>query len=107
MVGQSIMAYAKQGGLRSVHLWITDLLDQVNQACGTVMEPRTLAMCADMIYDRFKGRSPDALRMALRDGLNNGGKLYGKLTYPVIAGWLDEHEAKVEELAYQEHIRTK
>lgn len=61
---------------------------------------------AEMIIDRFRFRTLNALRMAIKDGLNSG-KIYGKLTYPVISEWMLEHEAKVEAEAYRKHLGTK
>lgn len=86
--------------------WIISELETVNEVTGVSMNARAIQLCAELVIDRFKFRTPNALRLALRDGLN-GGKIYGKLTYPIIAEWLTEHEEKMEAHNYHEHQRTK
>lgn len=85
---------------------VTMELDRVNRVCGNSMDAETVSYCAELILDRFKFRTMNALRIALRDGLNSG-KIYGKLTYPLIGEWLTAHEEAVEAMNYQQHLATK
>lgn len=85
---------------------VTLELDRVNRVCGSPMDGETVSYCAELILDRFKFRTVNALRIALRDGLNSG-KIYGKLSYPVIAEWLTDHEEKVEAMNYAQHLSSK
>lgn len=87
-------------------MFITRELDMVNRVCGNTMEAETLSFCAELVLDRFKFRTVNALRIALRDGMNSG-KIYGKLTYPLLAEWMNDHEAKVEEYSYRKHMGSK
>jgi len=86
--------------------WISEELDALNKICGGGLDQASITYCAELILDRFKFRTVNAFRLALRDGLNSG-KIFGKLTYPVIAEWLIEHEEKVEAEAYRKHMGTK
>lgn len=86
--------------------WVSEEVEAVNKLCGNAMSGEVVSYCAELIIDRFRFRTANALRIALRDGLNSG-KIFGKLTYPLIAEWLTEHEAKVEEASYQKHQGTK
>jgi poly-beta-hydroxyalkanoate depolymerase len=78
----------------------------VNQITGSGLSEAAVTMCAELIIDRFKYRTPNALRLALMAGLNSG-KMFGKLTYPIIAEWLTEHEDRMEDYNYQQHIASK
>lgn len=104
--GGAIVSHIREHGRFPVLAWVIREVDTVNQLTGGGLNEAAVTMCAELIIDRFKFRTPNALRLALRDGLNSG-KMYGKLTYPVIAEWLTEHEEKVEQVAYQQHISTK
>jgi hypothetical protein len=81
-------------------------LNRAARLCGTAMDPEMLADCSELVLDRFKFRTVNALRLAIRDGLNSG-KIYGKLTYPILAEWLTNHEEAVEAHNYRKHQQTK
>lgn len=104
--GPSIASLVRENGRGSAIVWICEELDTVNKICGGGLDQASITYCAELILDRFKFRTVNAFRLALRDGLNSG-KIYGKLTYPVIAEWLTEHEEKVEQIAYQQHMSRK
>ena len=114
--GDLTMAHVTQGGAIASHIrehgrvpvlsWVICENDMVHQMTGSGLTEGAVTKCAELILDRFKFRTPNALRLALRDGLNSG-KMFGKLTYPVIAEWLIEHEEKVEAEAYRKHMGTK
>ena len=104
--GPSIASLARENGRGPVIVWISEELDALNKICGGGLDQASITYCAELILDRYKFRTVNAFRLALRDGLNSG-KIYGKLTYPVIAQWLTEHEEKVEQVAFQNHMGTK
>ncbi len=104
--GPSIASVIKEHGRGVAIKWANREIDRVNRLCGSTMDAETVSYCAELILDRFKFRTVNAFRLALRDGLNSG-KIFGKLTYPVIAEWLIEHEEKVEAEAYRKHMGTK
>ena len=104
--GPSIASLIRENGRGHVIAWMSEELDVLNKICGGGLDQASITYCAELILDRFKFRTVNAFRIALRDGLNSG-KIYGKLTYPVIAEWLTEHEEKVEQAAYQQHMSRK
>lgn len=107
MIGPSLMAMSRaEAGRGIVIAAIVAELDTVNQVTGSGLSDEAIAQCAELVFDRFKFRTINALRIAIRDGLNSG-KIYGKLAYPVIAEWLIAHEEKVEDMNYQKHLSTK
>jgi ethanolamine transporter EutH len=81
-------------------------LAEVDAVCGGASSDQALAIMATLVFDRFKFRTANALRMALHDGMN-AGKLYGKLTYPVIAEWLTNHEDAAEQDSFNSHQGLK
>lgn len=86
--------------------WVSEVIQNANLLCGSAMDHKVVTMCAQMILDRFKFRTMNALILAMKYGLNSG-KIYGKLTYPVIAQWLSDHEEAVEGEAYRDHLGSK
>ena len=106
MVGASLAGLVRENGRGPAVMLVTMELDRVNRVCGNSMDAETVSYCAELILDRFKFRTINALRIALRDGLNSG-KIYGKLTYPLIAEWLTDHETAMEAHSYQRHLGTK
>lgn len=104
--GLSIAGHIRESGRVEVLAWVISELETVNEVTGVSLGANAIQMCAELIIDRFKFRTPNALRIALRDGLNSG-KIYGKLTYPIIAEWLTEHEERMEQHGYQQHMATK
>jgi len=90
------------GAMRQVHEWLkyADLLS------GGKTPPEVLAMLSSMVVEKMKHRSVASVLMALRDGLSytdDDGKVYGSLTWPKIALWIDRHEEKVMGLAHESH----
>lgn len=106
MVGPSLAAIEREHGKTATIAHIVSELDAINQVTGSGLNDSALALCAELVYDRFKLRTVNALRLALRDGLNSG-KIFGKLTYPLIAEWLTVHEDAVEAMNYSQHLATK
>lgn len=104
--GGAIASHIREHGRFPVLAWVIREIDAVNQLTGGGLNEAAVTMCAELILDRFKFRTPNALRLALRDGLNSG-KIFGKLTYPLIAEWLTSHEEAVEAMNYQQHLATK
>lgn len=104
--GPSLMSIIRNNGEPMAVLWVSEVIENANVLCGSSMEPKTVTMVARMILDRFKYRTTNALLIAMKDGLNSG-KIFGKLTYPIISEWLIEHEEKAEAYAYAQHLSTK
>ncbi len=86
--------------------WIGEEVKRAARLCGTDMDGEVLADISEMVFDRFRFRTANALRLALRDGLNSG-KIFGKLTYPLIAEWLTNHEEAIENANFQKHQAAK
>lgn len=105
-LGPSLAAVVRGHGRGTAIALICEEIDLANKLCGGGLDHAAVTYCAELILDRFKFRTVNALRLAIRDGLN-GGKIFGKLTYPLIAEWLIDHEEKVEAAAFHKHMRTK
>lgn len=104
--GPSLNAVAREAGKHMAIRWISDEVKRCARLCGSDFDATAMADVAEMIFDRFRFRTANALRMALRDGMN-AGKIYGKLTYPVIAEWLTAHEEAVESDSFNAHQGSK
>lgn len=106
LTGPTLNAIAKQDGRHVAIAWIKEEVSRAAKLCGTDMDGEAMVDAADMIFDRFRFRTANALRLALRDGMN-AGKIFGKLTYPVIAEWLTAHEEAVISDSDNAHDATK
>lgn len=106
MTGPSLRSLVERYGVDLVDEALVRELNGVADACGGGVEPSTLGQMAQRVRERWGGRTPNALLLALREGLDKG-KIFGKLSYPIVAEWMNEHEAKVEEYYYNQHLATK
>lgn len=106
MIGPSLNRIARESGKHVAMEWIIEEVTRAARLCSTDMPSDAIADAAEMIFDRFKFRTANALRLALRDGMN-AGKIFGKLTYPVIAEWLTAHEEAVISDSDNAHDATK
>ena len=78
-------------------MWISDVLTEADALCGGKNPPHVLAAFGRMALAEFQHRSVQSLVLAVKEGLCR--KVYGALTWPQIAEWLSDHEAKVVALA--------
>lgn len=83
----------KDHGEQIASTWIGLVLEEADLMCGSKNPPHVLAMFGRMVLQNFAHRSVESLVMAIRDGLNR--KVYGALSYPQIAEWLNDHENAV------------
>ena len=83
----------KDHGEGMAAVWVSDVLGEADMLCGAKNPPHVLAAFGRMALENFKHRSVESLVLAIRDGLNR--KVYGQLTWPQIAEWLNDHEAVI------------
>ncbi len=87
----------REHGEQAAATWMGLVLGEADALCGQRADPNAIAMWGRMVLQNFGHRSVESLLLAIRDGLNR--KVYGALTWPQIAEWLSDHEAKVVALA--------
>jgi len=90
----------KEHGEQIAGSWVALVLEEADLMCGGKNPPHVLAMFGRMVLQNFAHRSVESLVMAIRDGLNR--KVYGQLTYPQIAEWMNDHEAAIMGLVESE-----
>ena len=95
----------KEHGPELASTWIGLVIAEADAMCGGKNPPHVLAMFGRMILNAFEHRSVESIAMAIRDGMNR--KVYGQLTYPAIAEWMNDHEAQIMGLAETEAMRNK
>lgn len=95
----------REHGEQVASTWIGLVLGEADELCGSKNEPHVLAMFGRMILQNFAHRSVESIVLAIRDGLNR--KVYGQLTYPAIAEWMNDHEAQIMGLAETEAMRNR
>lgn len=95
----------KEHGEHMASTWIGLVLEEADMLCGGKNTPGTLAMFGRMALQNFQHRSVESLVIAVREGLNR--KVYGQLTWPQIAEWLNDHENAVLGLSESEASQHK
>lgn len=78
-------------------MWISDVLTEADALCGGKNPPHVLAAFGRMALAEFQHRSVQSLVLAVKEGLCR--KVYGALTWPQIAEWLNDHEQAIVGLA--------
>jgi len=100
-----ILRMVKEHGAEVASTWIGVVLDEADILCGGKNPPHVLAMFGRMVLQNFAHRSVESLVMAIRDGLNR--KVYGQLTYPQIAEWMNDHEQAIMGMVESESARHR
>lgn len=95
-----IRKMVKDHGEQVASTWIGLVLEEADLICGGKNPPHVLALFGRMLMQGFGHRSVESIVVAIRDGLSR--KVYGALTYPQIAEWMNDHEAAVIALVESE-----
>lgn len=93
-----IMRMIREHGNREALRVIAHILQDVDKFYGGDGDTNKVIVWARMVMDKFKHRTVEGLAVAIRDGMyrtDKDGKVYGKLSWPTIAVWLDAHEQEV------------
>lgn len=85
--------------------WMANQFNVCNALCGGHAEANEVTLWAEMVLGSWP-YSCEGLVQALSDGIRSG-KIYGKLTYPVIAEWLKAYEAKISGVSETEAAQHK
>lgn len=101
----AIRRMIREHGEEIATAWIIAAVTEADILCGGKNDGATLAMFGRMALQQFAHRSVESLCMAIRDGLK--GKVYGQLTYPQLAEWMNDHEARILAMAESEAARHR
>jgi hypothetical protein len=102
----TMVSFIREHGQENVVLKVFDWLQEIDLLSGGRTDERALALIANMVVNRMKHRSVASVLMALRDGFSStdkDAKVYGSITWPSVAIWLDRHEEKVLAVAHETH----
>jgi len=94
-----------QHGPGAVLKSISRVMVEVDALCGGRATPGELELITRMALHNFRHRTMESLVLALRDGLGSATKVYGKITWPLVNQWLQEHEDAIQRLSEEEHAR--
>lgn len=100
-----ILRAKRELGDETVAQWVVMVLTEADVMCGGKTPPNVVAMWSRMVLQQFGHRSVESLCLAVRDGMM--GKVYGALTYPQIAEWMNEHEARIMAIVESEGAAHK
>lgn len=104
--GMSMRAVERLDNGATLERLVLGYVAEVNALTGEHMSDAAMLVTTRAVIDRWMDRSVNALVIALRDGVNSG-KIYGKVNYTVIAQWLTDHEAAIEDHNYRQHLASK
>lgn len=88
---------------------VFDLIADANMVSGGKCEPKEMVMFTNMVIQNFLHRPIEVIAMGIRDGLmrtDKDGKVYAKITWPLLFGWISEVEDGITRMAEAEHDRT-
>ena len=92
--GITLRAIAREHGEKEQQKVVFALLVQVDAVCDGRNSHEQLMAMARMILATYPNLSLNSLVMALRDGMAKG-KVFGKISYPLMAEWIEEHRRAV------------
>lgn len=95
-----------QQGPGAVLIMVSRLLGDVDKLCGSKCTVDELELMTRMAVQTFRHRSVESLVLALQNGIkrtDKDGKIYGKLTWPTLLQWLNDHEDSILALAEGQH----
>ena len=90
-------------------LKIGAILLEADTLAGGRCTAAELELLAKMTLQHFRHRTIASLVLAIKEGVSRtdeAGKVYGKLTWPTVKLWLDDHEAKIMGAVADEHARS-
>lgn len=83
---------------------LSKYLIEADAMCPGQNDANTIRLWAAQLLRMMEHRSVASIIMAIRDGLR--GKVYGSLSFPTIAEWMNDHEAKVLAMSEAEHSQA-
>lgn len=89
MATPSIGHIVREYGESQLIYHLGKVLEQADDMCGGHNSGDAIMGWVMMIIDTYKNRSIGMILLAIRRGLSSG-KVFGKLTYPQIAEWINE-----------------
>lgn len=92
--GVTLRSILREHGVKGQLAVVFALLVQADAVCDGRNSSDHLKQMARMIIVTNPNLSLNSLVMAVRDGLAKG-KIFGKLTFPIIAEWINEHHDAV------------
>lgn len=84
----------REHGEEVAQAWVIAVLNEADMMVGGKNAPNVIAMWARLLLSQWAHRSIESVVLAIRDGMTSG-KVYGALTYPQIAEWMQQHEERV------------
>jgi len=96
----SLKDVIREIGIDHTQIFLLGVLTEADSVCDGRNTHKQLTMMAMMILTKYSGLSIGSIVMAIRDGLSKG-KMFGKLTYPQVAEWINEH---MEEIQFQNDL---
>lgn len=92
--GVTLRSLLREYGEKTQRSVVYAMLVQVDAVCDNRNSKDHLKEMARMVIATNPNLSINSLLMAMRDGLAKG-KIFGKLTFPIIAEWINEHRDAV------------
>jgi hypothetical protein len=109
MATPSLAAIERELGAATAEALVSRALRHADRLCGDHNDAQTIYDWTVMVVDTYKNRSIGMVLMAIRDGLSSG-KVYGKLTYPQVAEWINKHIEEFisrNESAHRQHASLR
>jgi len=92
-------------GLSTVLQAISRLVLEADTLCGGRATTTELELITRLTLQNYRHRTMESLVLALREGLGKATKVYGKITWPLVNQWMQEHEDAILRASEEEHAR--
>lgn len=104
--GITLRSILREHGEKTRLAVVFAMLVQVDAVCDNKNSVDHLQEMARMVIATNPNLSINSLLMAMRDGLAKG-KIFGKLTFPIIAEWINEHRDAVFQYNEEHYLSHK
>lgn len=85
---------------------VSRLIRDADHLCGDQNTPALIDAYAEALISSWGQYNIAVIAKAIRDGVNSG-KVFGKLTYPLIAEWIQQEVENLEQIAHDRHAESK
>jgi hypothetical protein len=85
----SVSSIVRERGEAQLVYHLGKVLEQADDMCGGQNSGETILGWVMMIIDAYGNRSIGTILLSIRKGLS-AGKVFGKLTYPQVAQWIND-----------------
>ena len=102
----SLRLLEREHGRLIPHAIVSRILREADHLCGGQNDTKAIDAYTEALISSWGQYNLAVIAKAIRDGVN-AGKVFGKLTYPQIAEWIQQEVGALEETAHTKHVEAR